>query len=99
MTGDPTLNSRHLAFLFASLTASAIAGDQYLVFFGTYTNAKSPSKGIYRATFNAATGDLGKPELAAELGRIFMPWVRRAGRAAKESPHLSCPCPTARSPH
>lgn len=62
------MNPRQIAFLFASLTASALAGDQYLVFFGTYTNGKSPSKGIYRATFNSATGELGVPELAAETG-------------------------------
>ncbi len=60
------MNPRYIAFVFASLTASAIAGDQYLVFFGTYTSGKSPSKGIYRALFNSATGELGAPELAAE---------------------------------
>jgi 6-phosphogluconolactonase len=62
------MSPKHIAFLFASLTASAIAGDQYWVFFGTYTTGKSPSKGIYRATFNSATGELGTPELAAEVG-------------------------------
>jgi 6-phosphogluconolactonase len=60
------MNPRYIAFVFASLTASAIAGDQYLVFFGTYTSGKSPSKGIYRALFNSAIGELGAPELAAE---------------------------------
>lgn len=62
------MNPRSIAFLFASLTASAIAGEQYWVFFGTYTTGKSSSKGIYRARFHSGTGELGKPELAAELG-------------------------------
>jgi 6-phosphogluconolactonase len=62
------MNPKHIAFLFASLTASAIAGEQYVVFFGTYTSGKSLSKGIYRSTFNASTGELGKPELAADFG-------------------------------
>ena len=62
------MSPRSIAFLFASLTASAIAGEQYWVFFGTYTTGKSSSKGIYRARFHSGTGELGKPELAAELG-------------------------------
>ncbi len=36
----------------------------YAVYFGTYTKGKS--KGIYRALFDAATGKLAEPELAAE---------------------------------
>ncbi len=60
------MNPRQLAFVFASLTSSALASSQHLVFFGTYTNGKSPSKGIYRATFDSETGELGVPELAAE---------------------------------
>lgn len=62
------MNPRSIAFLFASLTAGAIAGDSHWVFFGTYTTGKSHSKGIYRAQFNSGTGELGEPELAAELG-------------------------------
>ena len=60
------MNPRHLAFVFASLTSSALAGSQHWVFFGTYTNGKSPSKGIYRALFDSETGVLAAPELAAE---------------------------------
>ncbi len=37
---------------------------KYAVYFGTYTKGKS--KGIYRALFDAVTGKLGEPELAAE---------------------------------
>jgi 6-phosphogluconolactonase len=38
--------------------------ETYRIYFGTYTGAKS--KGIYCAQFNAASGELGVPELAAE---------------------------------
>jgi 6-phosphogluconolactonase len=41
------------------------AGDQ-LVYFGTYTNAKTTSKGIYVAEFDSKTGKLGELSLAAE---------------------------------
>jgi 6-phosphogluconolactonase len=40
------------------------AGGAMTVYVGTYTGAKS--KGIYRMTFDPATGALSKPELAAE---------------------------------
>lgn len=60
------MNPRHLAFVFASLTSSALAAHQHLVYFGTYTNGKGAGKGIYRAGFNSETGELGEPELAAE---------------------------------
>jgi 6-phosphogluconolactonase len=42
------------------------ASNPYVVYFGTYTGAKSKSRGIYLARFDAATGKLGAPELAAE---------------------------------
>ena len=51
--------------LVAATTASA---DEYWVFLGTYTGGKNGSKGIYRAKFDSATGKLGSPELAAEMG-------------------------------
>lgn len=57
-----------IAFAFAALTTTAIAGDNFLVYFGTNTNAKSGSKGIYVARFNSASGELTQPELAAEAG-------------------------------
>src|SRR5205823_8888876 len=38
---------------------------KYWVFFGTYTGGKS--KGIYRSAFDAKTGTLSAPELAAEV--------------------------------
>ena len=46
--------------------SSASAGDQHLVYFGCYTNAKSGSKGIYVSKFDSAKGELSEPELAVE---------------------------------
>ncbi|MGB9606146.1 MAG: lactonase family protein, partial [Bryobacteraceae bacterium] len=43
------------------------AEQRYLVYFGTYTGGKSASKGIYVARFDGATGQLGEPQLAAEI--------------------------------
>ncbi|MGV3663123.1 MAG: lactonase family protein [Prosthecobacter sp.] len=57
-----------IAFAFAALTTTAIAGDNFLVYFGTSTNPKNGAKGIYVARFNSASGELTQPELAAEAG-------------------------------
>lgn len=62
------MNRATLSFLFAALTSSAIASDNWLVYYGCYTNAKSGSKGIYVSKFNSSTGELGQPELAVETG-------------------------------
>ncbi|MDZ4286583.1 MAG: lactonase family protein [Prosthecobacter sp.] len=62
------MNRASLSFLFAALTTSVIAGDNYLVYFGTGTSPKSGSKGIYVSKFNSATGELSDPVLAAEAG-------------------------------
>lgn len=59
---------RTLLISLAILTTTALAGDNFLVYFGTYTGAKTGSKGIYVSKFNAATGELGAPEVAAETG-------------------------------
>ena len=40
--------------------------DKMWVFIGTYTPPGGKSKGIYRCDFDASTGKLGAPELAAE---------------------------------
>src|SRR6185312_10542398 len=66
------------AALFAVATAApsspvkVFAGDAsagtYWVYFGTYTNEKSGSKGIYRSKMDAKTGKLSEPEVAAEMG-------------------------------
>jgi 6-phosphogluconolactonase len=50
-----------LPFLFASVSLQAAP-----VFIGTNTGGKSGSKGIYLADFDAATGKLSEPKLAAE---------------------------------
>lgn len=48
--------------------ADAPAAGKYWVFVGTYTGkGEKDSKGIYRAEFDAATGKLSPPELAAEM--------------------------------
>ena len=62
------LRTSSLAAAFLVSTLAAQAGDDLLVYFGTYTGAKSGSKGIYVSKFNAATGELGAPEVAAETG-------------------------------
>jgi 6-phosphogluconolactonase len=49
--------------IFADLTFSSRAGES-LVYFGTYTGAKS--QGIYVSRFDSTTGKLSAPELAAE---------------------------------
>jgi 6-phosphogluconolactonase len=55
--------------LFAGITGSAGSSpgtaNESLVYFGTYTGAKS--RGIYVSRFDSATGKLSVPELAAEL--------------------------------
>ena len=43
-------------------------GREYLVYFGTYTGAKS--KGIYVSRFDADTGKLAPAQLAAETGEL-----------------------------
>lgn len=57
-----------IAFAFAALTTTAIAGENFLVYFGTSTNAKNGSKGVYVSRFNTATGELTEPQLATEAG-------------------------------
>jgi 6-phosphogluconolactonase len=65
-------------FVIAASVCRAQAGDFYM-YFGTYTGFKfvshsatigvgeSNSKGIYVSKFHAATGEIGQPELAAEI--------------------------------
>src|SRR4051812_17663621 len=54
-----------MAFTASPVLPLHAAGDQF-VYFGTYTNGKSASKGIYVAEFDSKTGKLGGLELAAE---------------------------------
>lgn len=53
-----------LTGLLFALSLAPVSAREYLVFFGTYTGAKS--KGIYVARFDDKTGRLSTPELAAE---------------------------------
>ena len=48
------------------LAAATLSARDYLVFFGTYTNALS--QGIYVSRLDAETGKLTPPQLAAEVG-------------------------------
>jgi 6-phosphogluconolactonase len=61
------MNSKRLVLatvaILVGMTFHVFAGES-LVFFGTYTGAKS--RGIYVSRFDSATGKLSAPELAAE---------------------------------
>ena len=62
----PTPSSRALMLSFlAGLAAPALHAEAWQVFLGT---GGPGAKGIYRASFNTATGKLGPSELAAEVG-------------------------------
>jgi 6-phosphogluconolactonase len=70
-----------LVFILAVLTCqlAAAQGNDYFMYFGTYTGFKfvtqskthgvgdSHSQGIYVSRFNAATGEMGQPQLAGEI--------------------------------
>ncbi len=55
---------RALALILAAALPAVAAANEYFVYFGTYS--KAPSKGIYRARFDTATGKLSAAELAIE---------------------------------
>ncbi len=46
--------------------ATAFAQNAQFVYFGTYTNPKSGSEGVYVSHFNAVTGELSSPVVAAK---------------------------------
>ncbi len=48
------------------VTGTLVAADSQLVYFGSYTDGASKSRGIYVSNFNQRTGVLSPPELAAE---------------------------------
>jgi len=50
----------------AMFAATAFAQNAQLVYFGTYTNPESGSEGVYISHFNAVTGDLSSPVIAAK---------------------------------
>jgi len=49
-----------------TLPAAAQSPPTFWVYLGTYTGGQAGSKGIYVASLDAATGELGAPKLAAE---------------------------------
>jgi 6-phosphogluconolactonase len=74
-----------LAFAAASAAPSqttAPPGDEYWVFFGTYTGGKGAvvSKGIYRSKLDAKSGKLSEPEVAAEMGSPSFVAVHPTGK-------------------
>jgi 6-phosphogluconolactonase len=59
---------RSTMLLSAILYCSGVAqAERYRVFVGTYTGGDSISKGVYSCEFDAETGKLSEPVLAAEL--------------------------------
>ena len=59
---------RSTLLLSAVLYCSGVAqAERYRVFVGTYTGGDSISKGVYSCEFDAETGKLSEPVLAAEL--------------------------------
>ena len=65
MSPRPHLPSILAALFLAVLTPLTAAPREFFVYFGTYTNAKTESKGIYRSRLDVATGQLSPAELAA----------------------------------
>lgn len=55
------------AFLVVALLGQAARAESLMIYIGTYTGQGTGSKGIYRTTFDTATGALSEPRLAAEL--------------------------------
>ena len=53
-----------LSLLLSVVLPASVSAREFFIYFGTYTGAKS--KGIYVSRFDADTGTLGEPELAAE---------------------------------
>lgn len=53
-----------LGSVFIASISAAVAASDYWAYIGTYTGAKS--KGVYAARYDARTGKLGEPRVAAE---------------------------------
>jgi 6-phosphogluconolactonase len=56
------------AMMSSSWSWAATPATQFWVYFGTNSNPPSKSKGIYLSRFDAATGKITAPTLAAEIG-------------------------------
>jgi len=52
--------------LFSLVVLSTVSAESLDVYFGTYTQGKNSSKGIYRSILNLETGKLSEPVLVAE---------------------------------
>lgn len=69
---------RVLPLLLAAALPASASAREFLVYFGTYTGAKS--KGVYLSRFDAETGKLSEPQLAAELRNPSFLAVHPKGR-------------------
>jgi 6-phosphogluconolactonase len=84
-----TMKSLCLIAMMSTLLSVAGAAGESLVYFGTYTGPKS--QGIYVSRFEAATGRLTPPQLAAEMENPTFLAVAPGGRflyAVSEVDHL-----------
>lgn len=75
----PSRRTLCLAMLGIFFTGSIMAAEQVTVWIGTSTSPDG-SRGIYRATLNAETGELTAPTLAAEIASPGFLVVRPDGR-------------------
>jgi 6-phosphogluconolactonase len=77
-----------LVMAILSCCVAAAQGNDYFMYFGTYTGFKfvsqslthgvgdSRSQGIYVSRLNSTTGDMGEPELAAKVvNPAFLPSI------------------------
>lgn len=64
MAPRPHFTAFLAGLLLAVLPTLTAAPKEFIVYFGTYTNAKTESKGIYRSRLDVATGRLSPAELA-----------------------------------
>jgi 6-phosphogluconolactonase len=69
---------RFLLLLLSLVLPGSVSAREFLVYFGTYTGAKS--KGIYVSRFDTDTGRLTEPELAAETRNPSFLTVHPNGR-------------------
>lgn len=68
-----------LGYASASAADKASGPTQFRAYVGTYTGKKS--QGIYTFTFNSATGEVGKPELAGEAVNPSFLAIHPSGKA------------------
>ena len=63
-----------------ALLANHVQAQQFRTYVGTYTTGESSSEGIYSCVFDAATGQLGQPQLAIESINPSFVTIHPSGR-------------------